>query len=185
MQMRLEGHLRLSRWFKQMPRAIEQLATDSIRMAAIAITDAAKGTIASWQMRRYLRFQVRSAKEALVVSGHPGSAAREFGWGLYGPKRAKYAIRPKRAKVLGIANVIGQKKKFKAASEFTVSGVRVSAGYKVWTAPSGTEVLILGRKVMHPGGKGIHWFQRAVEEAQPRIMRLTGKHVIESAVKLY
>ena len=185
MQMRLEGYARLSRWFNRMEPAIEKLATDSVRMAAIAITDAAKVTIASRQMRRYLKSQVRSRKEALVISGHPGSAAREKGWGLYGPKRAKYAIRPKRAKVLAIANVIGQKKKFKGASEFTVSGVRVSAGYKVWTAPSGIEVLILGRKVMHPGGKGIHFMERAIEEAQPRIMRLTGKHVLDSAVRLY
>ena len=76
-----------------------------------------------------------------IIAEAPHAAAHEYGSGLYGPKRAKYAIKPKNKKAL------------KWAVQGAIApGGAASAGFA------------FSRGVMHPGVKASRYLERAIEQ---------------------
>lgn len=82
-----------------------------------------------------------TAAYAVIEIRTPYAAAQNSGSGLYGPRKAKYPIVPKRKKALAWG------------------GARRLSG----TLRSGAQATNFATRVMHPGVKGSHFVERGVE----------------------
>lgn len=102
----------------------------------------------------------------VIVAGRGGvkyAAAQEVGAGLYGPKGAKYPIRPRTAKYLVFPSqrALTSRKGSRAKLGLTLSGRVKSSTQRRY----GSAAMVFTKLVMHPGFKGTHYMKRAIEES--------------------
>lgn len=108
----------------------------------------------------------RSGPVRVIIAGSSSvryAAAKEEGSGLWGPKKRKYPIVPRKGKFLRFPSqqALTQRAGARATLYKTKSGRVSNKTIKRY----GNKAFVVTRKVMHPGSKGYHYMKKAIESS--------------------
>ena len=114
-------------------------------------------------LRRTTHLGEVTATSARVFASANYAAVQNYGSGLYGPKAAKYAIKPNAKKALAFASQGVTTERFGAGAKLTfrLTGRLSAASMRQY----GNAAFVVVKGVMHPGVHGQHFMEKGAEKA--------------------